>query len=189
MNIFISGGCKNGKSSIAEDCCVKLAKGGPLYYIATMMPFDDEDRARIQRHRESRSGKGFETLEFPLHVSECIKSSDYENGTYILDSVTALMINELYTQDSAMGSSADEMKADPSAAKRVADELIKLAKICKNIVFVSDFIYEEAGNYSKFTEDYLMSLSYVDKAIAKECDAVAEIVLGNINMIKGELPL
>lgn len=189
MTIFITGGAKNGKSSIAENCCVKLAAGGPLYYIATMQPFDDEDYARIDRHRESRAGKGFTTLEQPVKISEILEKSDYANGTYILDSITALMINELYSSSGAMGEEQYTMTADISAADRVADELLKLCRKVKNIVFVSDFIYEEAGSYSKYTEDYLCSLSKVDRRLAKECDAVAEICLGNINMLKGELPL
>ena len=32
MKILISGGCKNGKSSYAQDLAVQLADGGPLYY-------------------------------------------------------------------------------------------------------------------------------------------------------------
>ena len=29
----------------------------------------------------------------------------------------------------------------------------------------------------------------IDKALAKECDAVAEVCIGNVNMLKGELPI
>ena len=32
-------------------------------YIATMYPFDEESRKRVQRHRKMRQGKGFETVE------------------------------------------------------------------------------------------------------------------------------
>ena len=92
MTIFISGGCKNGKSTIAEDCCAALACGGPLYYIATMQAYDDEDRARIKRHQNSRAGKGFITIEQPRDLLGCLEKSDPENGTYILDSVTALYL-------------------------------------------------------------------------------------------------
>ncbi len=189
MNIFISGGCKNGKSSIAEDCCVKLAQGGPLYYIATMQAFDDEDRARIARHVASRDGKGFITLEQPTKILECLKHSDPENGTYILDSVTALMINELYSHTTAMGEETYDMTADPRAGERVAEELTQFCRRVKNAVFVSDFIYEEAAEYNRYTDEYLRALSTADRALAKECDAVAEVILGNINMFKGELPL
>ena len=189
MTIFISGGCKNGKSSIAENCCTALAQGGPLYYIATMQAFDDEDRDRIKRHRESRSGKNFITLEQPLHILDCLKNSDGMNGTYILDSVTALMINELYSNTGAMGEDTYDMTSDPMAAERVSNDLIELCKKVKNIVFVSDYIYSGIDAYSEYTEDYLKALSFVDRALAKECDAVAEVCIGNINMLKGELPL
>lgn len=189
MNIFISGGCKNGKSSIAEQCCVNLAAGGPLYYIATMQAFDDEDRARIARHVASRDGKGFITLEQPLHILECLEKSDPEQGTYILDSVTALMINELYSSDSAMGEESYDMTADPEAGSRVAAELTQFCRRVKNAVFVSDFIYEEAAEYSEYTDEFLRALSTADRALAKECDAAAEVILGNINLFKGELPL
>ena len=50
MTIFLSGGCKNGKSTLAQHAAKKLAGDGPLYYIATMIPHDEEDRARIRRH-------------------------------------------------------------------------------------------------------------------------------------------
>ena len=134
MTIFVSGGCKNGKSSIAEKCCVNLANGGPLYYIATMQPFDEEDSSRIERHRQSRAGKGFETLEQPLHISECLKISDHENSTFLLDSVTALMINELYSGTGAMGEDTYDMTSDPEAAERVASELVLMCEKVKNIV-------------------------------------------------------
>ena len=189
MNILISGGCKNGKSSIAERCCTALANGGPLYYIATMQAFDDEDRERIARHRESRAGKNFETLEQPLHILDCLERSDPKNGTYILDSVTALMINELYSNTEAMGEETYDMTPDPKAADRVSKELTELGRKAKNIVFVSDYIYSEADAYSEYTNDFLRALSAVDRTLARECDVVAEVCVGNINMLKGELPL
>jgi len=188
MTIFISGGCKNGKSSIAEDACVKLANGGPLYYLATMKAFDDEDRERIARHIKSRDGKGFETLEHEVNILSCLEHSDYKNGTYILDSVTALMINELYKSDDAMGEDSYSMQADKTAADKVSKELEKLCDSVKNIVFVSDYIYSEADNYSEYTKEFLKALSTVDKTLARKCDTVVEVCLGNINILKGRLP-
>ena len=45
MNIFISGGCKNGKSMYAQKLAKEMAdaRGRALYYIATMIPTDEED--------------------------------------------------------------------------------------------------------------------------------------------------
>ena len=54
MIAFVSGGAKNGKSGFAQDLAVKLAGGGKRYYVATMIPVDEEDRARIRRHVADR---------------------------------------------------------------------------------------------------------------------------------------
>ena len=49
MTFLISGGAKNGKSGMAQDLAVELAAGGTHYYLATMIPVDEEDRERIRR--------------------------------------------------------------------------------------------------------------------------------------------
>ena len=81
MNVFISGGAKNGKSSYAQDLAVQMAKEKkcPLYYVATMIPHDDEDRARIERHRRDRNGMGFRTIECGRDIDRelCDATMDY----------------------------------------------------------------------------------------------------------------
>ena len=62
MRIFITGGCKNGKSYYAQTLA-KAQQGLPLYYVATMEPRDEEDRLRIARHLKEREGWGFVTVE------------------------------------------------------------------------------------------------------------------------------
>ena len=80
MKVFFSGGCKNGKSTLAERTIKALAGDGPLYYIATMIPHDEEDRERIRRHVESRAGLGFITLEQGTDVARCLDSADPEGA-------------------------------------------------------------------------------------------------------------
>ena len=63
MTYFISGGAKNGKSTLAQELTVALAKGGRLYYVATMISTGAEDDDRIRRHIADRDGMGFETVE------------------------------------------------------------------------------------------------------------------------------
>lgn len=43
MTIFLSGGSKNGKSTLGERAARALAGEGPLWYVATMIPHDEED--------------------------------------------------------------------------------------------------------------------------------------------------
>ena len=179
MKVFFSGGCKNGKSTLAERTIKALAGDGPLYYIATMIPHDEEDRERIRRHVAARAGMGFITLEQGTDVARCLEGADPE-GAFLLDSVTALLSNEMFLPDGGY---------DPNAGERAASELRELAGRAKNIVFVSDFIYADAGRYDEFTETYRRALALCDRTLAEVCDTVVEVVSTNPVIYKGELPV
>ena len=71
MTVFISGGAKCGKSSLAQDLSVALAKGGKHYYVATMIPSGAEDYDRIRQHIADRDGLGFETVECFKNIMAC----------------------------------------------------------------------------------------------------------------------
>jgi len=178
MTVFISGGCKNGKSTLAERAARTLAGDGPLYYVATMIPHDGEDRARIRRHVASRAGQGFTTLECGMQIEKCLLTAE-PNGSFLLDSVTALLSNEMFRPDGT---------ADLSAPGRVARELSRFASGVKNAVFVSDFIYADASPYGELTEAYRRGLAEVDRALARACDTVAEVCIGCPIVYKGVLP-
>lgn len=167
MKAFISGGCKNGKSSWAENLAQRLAGDSPLYYIATMIPCDAEDHQRIEKHRLSRAGKGFCTLEQPTRIHQVLDYSDYARGTYLLDSVTALMLNEMYPRNASL--------PDVQAPDRVCHDLSFLLAQAKNVVLVSDYIYSDTGHYSKYTQDYCKALAQVDRHLARICDTVVEM--------------
>lgn len=176
MKIFISGGCKNGKSYYAQQLAVRQAENGaPLYYIATMDPVDEEDHARIHRHRREREGLGFTTLEQSMGMDSL--EADF-SGSFLLDSVTALLSNEMFQKDGTV---------DRTAHRRVASDLLRLAEKCANIVFVSDYIYSDAMKYDELTELYREGLAWIDRALAEKCDAVIEVTYGNIRMIKGDI--
>ena len=86
MNYFLSGGAKNGKSSLAQR--IVCAQPGPHYYLATMIPHDDEDLLRIRRHIDDRAGLGFTTVECGTDVLSALGRMD-PGGAVLLDSVTA----------------------------------------------------------------------------------------------------
>ena len=73
MTIFLSGGAKNGKSTLAQELAVKLSGAGKRYYVATMIPTDEEDLARIRRHVADRDGLGFETIECSKNMLSCLE--------------------------------------------------------------------------------------------------------------------
>lgn len=184
MNTFISGGCKNGKSYYAQRRAQEIAEstGRPLYYIATMIPRDDEDRARIRRHISEREGWGFETVEQPVKILELLDRSDIDlSGAFLLDSVTAILENEMFPRE-LKGGAAMEISCDVEAPERVKTEMVAFAKAVDaaggSVVFVSDGIYGDMGEYSRSTEDYRRALAAADVAIAAVCGRVVEIAYG-----------
>ena len=180
MNVLISGGCKNGKTSFAQDIAVKLSSEGNRYYVATMIPYDGEDRERIARHIEDRAGMGFATLEVPRDIASCLSLAK-PDATFLVDSVTALLLNELFPK-------THNGEADPDAVDRCRTGLLNLAEGAKNAVFVTDYIYSDAMRYDAFTENYRASLAALDCALAEVCDVVIELCAGNVIFHKGGLP-
>lgn len=168
MNIFISGGAKNGKSTYAEQMAHSMAseKKLPLYYIATMIPHDREDEERIARHRQQRAGMGFKTIECGTDISNAISG---KKGVFLLDSVTALLSNEMFGE-------GGEVAED--AYLKVADDLAAVIGEHENVVFVSDYIYSDAMSYGDLTEAYKRGLAYVDKTLAELCDKAVEVSFG-----------
>ena len=177
MKVFISGGCKNGKSTFAQNAALRLAHGGRRYYVATMIPYDDEDRARVARHIADRAGMGFETLELGREIEKCLALAA-PGATFLVDSVTALLLNEMYPH-------SHNAEADPDAAKRCIDGLLKVAEDAGNAVFVSDYLYSDAIRYDSFTEQYRADLAHIDRALADVCDTVIELCAGNVIVHKG----
>lgn len=177
MNILISGGAKNGKSYFAQRQAKQMAdeQGVPLYYIATMIPHDEEDRARIRRHIKERAGWGFATLECGRKLPGLLDEGGEAHtppdprGAFLLDSVTALLSNEMFGEDGSF---------DAGAAERVARDCTAFAKATGNTVFVSDYIYGDAQRYDDMTEEYRRGLAYIDRQLAKVCDRVIEVSAG-----------
>ena len=176
MNVLISGGCKNGKSGFTQEIAVRLSPGGNRYYVATMIPYDAEDRKRIERHIADRADMGFRTLEIGRGIVSCLEAAE-GNGTFLIDSVTALLMNEMFSSHAG--------DADPGAVGRCIRELTEIARRAENAVFVSDYIYSDAARYDAFTETYRAALAAVDRALAGECGTVIELCAGNAIFHKG----
>ena len=176
MSTFVSGGCKNGKSFYAQR--IAQQGGRPLYYIATMIPHDEEDQARIRRHRQERAGWGFETLECGRNILSCLDHAD-PRGSFLLDSVTALLSNEMFAPEG--------IHADAHLA--LAEDLAEFVRRAPNTVLVSDYIYSDAMLYDELTEAYRAALAHIDRRLARCCDNVIEVVSGQILLHKGVLPI
>lgn len=180
MKAFISGGAKNGKTTLGQDLAVYLAAGEKHYYVATMISADAEDDERIRRHIADRAGLDFETIECPRRILSCLYTAD-RNGVFLLDSVTALLQNEIFPPEK-------NYALDLPAAERCARELLEFVRSVRSVVLVSDYIFSDAGEYDPMTEQYRRALAGIDRRLARECDTVVELAAGRRIVHKGVLP-
>lgn len=176
MTVLITGGCKNGKSTFALRQALALADGGPRYYVATMEPCDAEECRRVRTHQAARAGLGFVTLEQSRRLPEILHRADRQ-GTFLLDSVTALLANAMFGP-----------AGNPAAADRLESDLLQVLEGVRHLVAVSDYIYGDGRQYDAESERFCRGLVRLDRVLAARCDCVAELCLGQPTVHKGRLP-
>lgn len=179
MTVLVVGGSKSGKSAFAQNLAVELSGEGKRYYVATMIPSDGEDRERICRHVADRAGLGFETLEQGRNLTTCLSRADCR-GAFLLDSVTALLMNEMYPDPATW-------KMDPGAGARTVENLREFAGRIRNGVFVADDLGGDPMIYDPETEAFRRELSQCQRALAALCDTVVEVSGGCAVVWKGAI--
>jgi adenosylcobinamide kinase/adenosylcobinamide-phosphate guanylyltransferase len=83
---LILGGARSGKSRYAEG--LALTRCTRPLYLATSRIWDDDHRARIERHRNDR-GPEWETIEVEKYLSQV----DVGGRTIVVDCVTLWLTN------------------------------------------------------------------------------------------------
>ena len=170
MFAMIIGGSASGKSALAERWAASLPL--PRIYLAAMQVFDEESRARVERHRAMRAGKGFETIEAPT----ALWNTDLPAGaTVLLEDLSNLLANEMFSPEGG-GSEA------------ALHGVQSLLAHCDNLILVTNEVFSGGTDYAGETEDYLAELAWLNRTLAAEADTVAEVVCGLPNILKGALP-
>ena len=170
MFAMIIGGSASGKSALAERWAASLPL--PRIYLAAMQVLDEESRARVERHRAMRAGKGFETIEAPT----ALWNTDLPAGaTVLLEDLSNLLANEMFSPEG--GGSEAALRGVQSLLAR-----------CENLILVTNEVFSGGTDYAGETEDYLAELAWLNRTLAAEADTVAEVVCGLPNLLKGALP-
>lgn len=111
--IFITGGCRSGKSAFAQ----RLAEGlpDPRIYLATCPVFDEETARRVARHQADRKATGWKTIEETLDIAGLLARLP-DQRTVLVDCLTLWINNLMYateqqgaeiTEDDIAGSCRD----------------------------------------------------------------------------------
>ena len=173
MFTLVIGGAASGKSEYAEGL-VLLSPHRPRYYIATMEPFDEEGRRRVEKHRRMRAAKEFETVECYTNLSSVRLSA---RGTVLLECIGNLAANELYSP-----SGAGTVEGALSAIAGGVDTLLAQ---CEDLVAVGNEVFTGGSDYAAGTEDYLRLMADVNRALARRADRVCEVVCALPRYYKG----
>uniref|UniRef100_A0A7V4FG87 Adenosylcobinamide kinase n=1 Tax=Fervidobacterium pennivorans TaxID=93466 RepID=A0A7V4FG87_FERPE len=92
--ILITGGMKSGKSTFALNMALKYTKRA---FLATGVPFDEEMRLRIEKHKAERK-ELFDTFEEPVNVAEVLKNIDNNYDVILFECLTTYLGNLYYYQ-------------------------------------------------------------------------------------------
>jgi len=105
--IFITGGARSGKSSLALKPAFMCA--GKKAYIATAEPLDSEMLDRIERHKAQR-GDGWDVIEEPLKITDVIEKIINKYTLIVLDCLT-LWVSNLMTGEHDDANIEEEYKS------------------------------------------------------------------------------
>lgn len=163
MNIMLTGGSANGKSTFAEKLALQFP--GPHYYLAAMRPYGPEAKQRIARHRAMHDRKGFHTVERYTDLAGlCLP----DRGTVLLECLCNLLNNEMFD---AAGHVRD-------ALPDILTGLDVLAKQSAYLIVVTNDVGSDLHDYDQNTLRYMEAMGQLNCMAARCMDAVLEVAAG-----------
>lgn len=168
---LIYGGSGSGKSAFAEKLVMEL-DSEKKYYLATMKVFGDEGFKRVQRHKELRAGKGFDTFEketlggFPS-IKELVKE---KNSTILIECISNLVANEMFRNDGIVH--------PEKVVGKIRSDFVGIKNCTENFVIVSNNVFEDGIEYDDTTKKYMKVLGDINIYFASIADRITEVVCG-----------
>lgn len=163
MITLVIGTPDSGKSEWAENIVTKLKKSEKAAYIATMIPFDDEGTARIEKHRKKRQGKGFITYEKSTSVDELIPVLKKDKiNICLLECISNLVGNEIYLEENSDIN-------DEDLINMIESEVINLGKGLDHLVIVAN-LFEFEDSFDDETKRYVQIQNEVTEGLKSKVD-------------------
>jgi adenosylcobinamide kinase/adenosylcobinamide-phosphate guanylyltransferase len=122
--IFITGGCRSGKSRFALDYANQHFS--KKLYLATCEALDEEMARRIEHHKKMR-GPEWKTIEEPVEIVNQIMQYGDETDVILLDCITLWLSNLLMRR-----------KDDPEIAQEINRFIDTIKKKQTSLVLVSN---------------------------------------------------
>lgn len=176
--ILVTGGARSGKSTFAEEMASKY--GDSILYVATSIPFDEEMKERIRKHRAQRP-LNWETAEAYKDIDKAINSRIEGKNAVMLDCITVMVTNIMFEIDNNWD---DELKQETvdKMETNVKSEIAKLLTIAHDAGIPFILVTNEVG--MGIVPDNPISRAFrdiagrVNQIIAREADEVYLCVSG-----------
>lgn len=181
--ILITGGARSGKSSYAEGIARELK--GDILYIATAIPFDNEMKLRVQKHREQRPSK-WSTLEAYKDFDSILKRELEGKSGALLDCITNMVTNLILEKCKNVDNISNTEICDIDLY--VQEEIDKLIEVIQNSNVTFVVVTNEVG--MGLVPEYPLGRLFRDVAgranqtLAKEAEEVYFCVSGIPLIIK-----
>jgi len=163
VKVLYYGGQKSGKSHLAEQRALNLARDKKPYYIATYNSSysDSEMERRILRHKKERADR-FITIEESFDFIKYIK----KNKTYLIDCISMWILNSLTKSEEELISYIDRLDIDA------------------NIIFVLNSVGEGIVPLSKESRKFVDLTGLIGQKLASISDEVYDVKLGIAQRLK-----
>jgi adenosylcobinamide kinase/adenosylcobinamide-phosphate guanylyltransferase len=171
--IFVTGGCRSGKSSFALDYANKQFR--KKVFLATSQALDDEMERRIAQHRKAR-GHDWTTIEEPIKLTETLASLKANCEVVLIDCLTIWISNLLM-----------DGETEERIIFRTENLIEGMKKIGQSIMIVSNEVGSGIVPENKIARIYRDIAGIVNQKVAVFSDTVVLTIAGIPHVIKGKL--
>ncbi len=156
---LVLGGARSGKSLFAERLALEWP--GPVVYVATATPVDEEMAERIAHHRARRPPE-WRTLELTTEIAIHVPS---DTGSLVIEDLTLLLSNHMQV---------DTATAESLTVREIED----LLKLHMNVVLVSNEVGMGLVPETPLGRNFRDALGRVNQRAAAMCTEVYFVVAG-----------
>jgi adenosylcobinamide kinase/adenosylcobinamide-phosphate guanylyltransferase len=171
--IFVTGGCRSGKSRFALDYANKHFKN--KIFLATAPALDDEMKKRIKAHQEAR-GPEWAAMEEQTESAKAVASVKTNYEVILLDCMTLWLSNIIM---------AGEQESQIFSRTEAFIEAIQ--KIPQSVIIVSNEVGYGIVPVNDIARQFRDIMGTVNQRLAACADVVVWTIAGLPQIIKGNL--
>ena len=171
--IFVTGGCRSGKSSFALDYANKHFKS--KIFLATAPALDDEMKKRIKAHQEAR-GPEWAAIEEQTEIAKAVVSVEINYEVILLDCMTLWLSNLI-------------MAGEPENQifSRTEAFIEAIQRIPQSVIIVSNEVGYGIVPVNDIARQFRDIMGTVNQRLAACADVVVWTIAGLPQIIKGKL--